>query len=317
MPKKRRTGPKRMPAGGADVVCFGMLTPAAVMIVDDLPEHNTGARAKAVSEFISDDAAIVAVLLRGWKVRSGLIGTAVGDDEAGRKVARQLQSLGVQGTVRLSDQITTPFEVNISDQTGARTYVWQRDPDVLASLATADLSLLEEAHLLYVDWYDGEYIGPPMAAARRLGIPVFLNLEHGHDDPGMLAHYARHATMCQVVTDPAQRGGDPLAIARTVLAAGSETVLVTLGSEGCLVAREDVCLRARAPEVSVIDGCGAGATFSAGCIYGHLQGWELERITRFAIAAASLKCTVIGPQAFPLAAIHQLADTITIESNPP
>ena len=313
MQRKRRSVLNR-PALGADVVCFGMITPAAVMIVDELPEHNTGARAKAVSEFISDDAAIVAVLLRGWEVRSGLIGTAVGDDEAGRNVARQLQALGVKGEVRLYDHITTPFEVNISDRTGARTYVWQREPDILATLATADLALLDEACLLYVDWYDGEYILQPMAASKRLGIPVFLNLEYGHDEPGMLSQYARHAAMCQVVTDPAQRGGDPLSIARTVLAAGSETVVVTLGSEGCLVAREDTCLRAWAPVVSVVDGCGAGATFSAGFIYGHLQGWELERITRFAIAAASLKCTVVGPQAFPLADIHQLAAAIKIES---
>lgn len=297
----------------AEVVCFGMITPAVVMIVDKLPEHNTGMRAKAVQEFISDDAAIIATLLRGWDVRSGLIGTDLGDDAAGRKVARQLDDLGVIGQMRLSCQMTTPFEVNVSDRTGGRTYFWQRDPEVLATLATADLSLLSRTRLLYVDWYDGDYILRPMAEACRLGIPTFLNLEYGHDDPDVLSCYAAHATICQTVTDAAQMAGDPLGIAQKVLDAGAETAIVTLGAEGCLVARHGESLRAWAPTVDVVDGCGAGATFSAGMIYGHLQSWDLETMTRFASAAASLKCTVVGPKAFPLGDIYQLASHVKIE----
>ncbi len=313
MTQKQVSGIAPVPPHRADVVCFGMIIPAVVMTVDALPEHNTGARAKAVCEFISDDAAIVAMLLRGWEVRSGLIGTALGNDDAGRKAAHELKRCGVVGDVRLGGDITTPFEVNVSDLTGARTYFWQRDPDILATLATADLSLLPQARLLYVDWYDGDYVLRPMAEAQRLGIPVFLNLEYGHDDLDVLTRYGRHTTICQVVTDPAQRGGDAMAIARTVLASGVETVLVTLGSEGCVVATRETCFRVRAPRVDVVDGCGAGATFSAGMIYGHLQGWRLEDVTRFAIAAASLKCTVVGPRVFPLADIHPLASDLRIE----
>ena len=44
----------------AEVVCFGMVTPAVVLIVDSLPEHNTGGVTREVCEFISDDAAIIA-----------------------------------------------------------------------------------------------------------------------------------------------------------------------------------------------------------------------------------------------------------------
>ncbi len=301
------------PTPQAEVVCFGMIIPAVVMTVDALPAHNTGVQAKAVREFISDDAAIVATLLRGWDVRSGLIGTALGDDDAGRKAVQQLKRLGVLGHIRLSPDITTPFEVNVSDLSGARTYFWQRHPDILATLDTADLSLLTGARLLYVDWYDGDYILRPMAEARRQGIPVLLNLESGHEDPEVLSRYAQHATICQVVTDPAQRSGNPLTIAQTVLAAGAETVVVTLEEKGCLVARRDMWFRVEAPTVAVVDGCGAGATFSAGVIYGSLRSWELESVVRFAIAAASLKCTVVGLQAFPLPDIHQLAADLKIE----
>jgi sugar/nucleoside kinase (ribokinase family) len=290
-----------------------MITPAVVMVVDQLPAHNTGTHVKAVSEFISDDAAIVATLLRYWGVRSGLIGTALGNDSAGRRVARQLKMLGVLGRVRRSQHITTPFEVNISDRTGARTYFWQRDPQVLATLDTADLSLLTGARLLYVDWYDGDHILRPMDEAARQGIPVFLNLEYGHQDPDVLSRYGGRAVICQAVTDPAQREGDPLAVAQTLLEAGVGTALITLGKDGCLVQRGRKVLRAWAPTIPVVDGCGAGATFSAGFVYGHLRGWHLEDTMQFATAAAALKCTVVGPRAFSLAEVQRLAPTVKVK----
>ncbi|MBI4791109.1 MAG: carbohydrate kinase family protein [Chloroflexi bacterium] len=298
----------------ADVVCFGMLIPALVLVVDRFPEHNTGAHIQRAAEFLSDDAAIVACLLRGWKVKSGLIGAALGNDARGKHAVRELKRLGVHGQVRLSNSISTPFEVNISDRSGHRTYFWQRESRVLDTLNTASLSLLRGAKLLYVDWYDGPRILRPMERAARLGIPIFLNLEHGHQDADVLANIAARATICQAVTDAAQREGDPERVARKLLAARVETALVTLAGGGCIAARRGEMIRAHAPSVEVVDGCGAGATFSAGIIYGHLRYWNLEDSVRFAIAAASLKCTVVGPRAFPLAQIKRLAKTIQIQS---
>jgi 5-dehydro-2-deoxygluconokinase len=297
-----------------EVVGFGMLTPVAILVVDALPEHNTGALINAVTEFVFDDAAIVACLLRQWGVQSGLIGTALGDDPRGRQVARQLEEWGVLGDVRLSKDLTTPFEVDISDLTGARTYFWQRTPEVLNTLDTADLSLLAGARLLYVDWYDGDHILRAMDEAIRLGIPVFLNLEHGHADADILPRYAGRVAICQAVTDAAQRDcEDPLAVACKLLEAGVETALITLAADGCLAVRRDQAVRAFAPTVKAVDGCGAGATFSTGFIYAYLKGWDLEKSVRFATAAASLKVTRPGLQMFPIPEIMALAAQIKVE----
>lgn len=296
------------------VVCFGMLTPVAILVVDQLPEHNTGALVKGISEFVFDDAALVACLLRQWNVTSGLIGTAVGNDPRGRSVIRQLKAMGVLGKVRVSKDITTPFEVDVSDETGARTYFWQREPHVLDTLDTADLSLLKGARLLYVDWYDGDHILRAMDEAARLDIPVFLNLEHGHQDPDILTRYVRRAAIVQAVTDPAQaEGGDPLAVARKLLDAGAQIALVTLAEKGCLAVKGRQALRVHAPPVPVVDGCGAGGTFSTGFIFGYLQGWSLEDSVRFATAAASLKVAQVGLQVSPVAEIKRLASQISVE----
>ena len=298
----------------ADVVCFGMLTPVFILVVDELPEHNTGALVDDYSEFIFDDAAIVACLLRQWNVQSGLIGTTLGYDRHGRYLARRLKKLGVLGEVRFSKQIRTPIEVDVSDRTGARTYFWQRKPEVLQTLETADLSLLRGARFLYVDWYDGDPIIRAMDEARRQGIPVFLNLEHGHQDIHRLHTYAGRATICQAVTDAAQRGAhDPMEVAKKLLAVGVKIALVTLAGEGCLVVNEHQAVRVWAPKVAVVDGCGAGAVFSTGFIYGLLQGWDCELSACFATAAASLKVSRVGLQLSPVDEVLKLAQQLRRE----
>jgi sugar/nucleoside kinase (ribokinase family) len=295
-------------------VGFGMLTPVAIMVVEQLPEHNTGALVKEVSEFVFDDAAIIACLLRQWEVPAAMIGTAVGDDPRGHILAEQLKAWGVQGEVRHSKDIRTPWEVDVSDETGARTYFWERAPQVLNTLDAADLSLLDGSRILYVDWYDGDHIVRAMDEALRLQVPVFLNFEHGHTNPDLLKRYGGRATICQAVTDAAQRGDvPPLEVARKLLKTGVQTALITMAQEGCLAVNGTQAVRVHAPSVAAVDGCGAGATFSAGFIYGDLKGWDLEKSARFATAAASLKVTRPGLQMFAISEIQALADQLSVE----
>lgn len=291
-----------------------MLTPVAILVVDELPAHNCGALVKDASEFIFDDAAIVACLLRQWDVQSGLIGTTLGNDYRGRNIARRLKALGVLGKVRLSARFTTPYEVDVSDRTGARTYFWQREPRVLDTLDTADLSLLKGSSLLYVDWYDGDHILRAMDEANRLGIPVFLNLEHGHQDPDILSRYVRRAAVCQAVTDPAQFGEcDPMDVAHKLLGAGAKIAIITLAGDGCLVVRGKNSWRVWPPQVQVVDGCGAGATFSTGFIYGAIRGWTLQDTVCFATAAASLKVAQVGLKVEPVREVKRLASKLVVE----
>ena len=296
-------------------VGFGMLTPVTIMVLDRLPKHNTGALVREFSEFVFDDAAIIACVLRQWDVPTGMIGTAVGDDPRGHALADQLDEWGVQGKVRFSNDLKTPMEVNVSDKTGARTYFWHRPPAMLATLDTADLSLLNGAQLMYADWYDGEHILRAMDESNRLRVPVFLNLEHGHKDRNLLKKYASRVSICQAVTDAAQLGKTRamLNTARKILKSGIRTALITMARDGCLVAQGNAAVRVHAPRVKAVDGCGAGATFSAGFIYGHLNDWDLEASARFATAAASLKVTRAGLQMFPVEEIQSLASRLGVE----
>ena len=190
-----------------EYVGFGMLTHVSIMVLDKMPKRNTGAIVQEVNDFVFDDAAIVACLLAQWNVPAGMIGTAVGDDLRGHALAEQLKEWGVQGEVRFTKEYRTPIEVNVSDRKGARTYFWERTPQILGTLDTADLSLLEDFRILYADWYDGDHVLRAMDEAKRRNIPIFVNLEHGHKDSDVLKKFAERATFCQAVTDDAQLGG--------------------------------------------------------------------------------------------------------------
>ncbi|HCB01430.1 MAG TPA: carbohydrate kinase family protein, partial [Anaerolineae bacterium] len=203
-PKARRLVPNQKPPA---YVGFGMLTPVYIMALDKLPKHNTGAIVHEVSDYVYDDAAIIACNLRQWNVSAGMIGTAVGDDLLGHDVADKLKKWGVQGKVRFTKKYKTPLEVNVSDKKGARTYFWQRSEEILSTLDTADLSLIKKSKLLYVDWYDGDtHILRAMEYAKKHNVPVFLNFEHGHQNKDLLKKYSGLVTICQAVTDAAQIG---------------------------------------------------------------------------------------------------------------
>ncbi|MCC6259339.1 MAG: carbohydrate kinase family protein [Anaerolineales bacterium] len=297
-------------------VGFGMLTPVYIMALDKLPRHNTGAIVHQVSDYVYDDAAIIACNLSQWRVPVGMIGTAVGDDLLGHDVADKLKKWGVQGKVRFTKKYRTPLEVNVSDKKGARTYFWQRSEEILSTLDSADLSLIKQSKLLYVDWYDGDaHILRAMQYAKECHVPVFLNFEHGHTNKELLKKYAGLVTICQAVTDAAQIGKKQamLAVAKKLFNSGIQTAIITMASQGCMVVQGDEIIRVYAPKVKAVDGSGAGATFSSGYIYGYLQGWSLEESVRFAIAAASLKVTRSGLEMFSVQEIKGLARTLRVE----
>lgn len=290
---------------GPDVVAFGMLTWFNNFMVDRPPVPNTGDYIRGSWNHIGDDATIVAALVRSWGLSSGIIGTALGNDEGGRNVARMVQDLGIQADLRVAEGTRTSQEFCFSDPEGGRTYWWERSPDILRTLDTADLSLLDGARMLCVDWYDGDHIVRAMAAARDRGVPVFLNLEYKHDDPDLLRTLAPLTTICQATTDEAQAEDNAHEVADRLLNAGIETVAVTMASQGSLVARRDQRIRLPALLVHAVDACAAGATFSAGMAYGLLTGLDLETTARFATCAAALSCTVRAPRAFPVEEIER------------
>jgi sugar/nucleoside kinase (ribokinase family) len=289
-----------------------MLTHTYYM-VGERAQHNGGAKLDGAFEGFGDDGALIASLLHRWGLPAGLACTALGDDDVGRRVAKQITALGIPGELRVLKGLETEREVCVADPSGARTFWQQRNPEVLATLATADLSMLEGARLLYVDWYDGEPVQRAMEEAVRLGVPVYFNVESHYDDEELVRRLAPLATFCQVSLDePGAEGGDLAArVAESLLVRGISTAIVTRGSGGCLVSNGSATAQCGTPDLPVVDGGGAGAAFSAGFIFAHFQGWSIEKCARFATATGSLKCTKMGFDHLNLVEIEGLSASIS------
>ena len=299
---------------GGSVVCFGVLSYLQLMVVDQVPVHNGGTPIQQLTDSYGDDAAIVAGMLHQMGQKTRLIASALGDDELGRKVAATVGRRGVPVDIRIDPTVTTVAELSIADPSGARTYFYQRTSELLNTLNSADLSPLEQASYLYVDWYDGDHILRPMQAASRLGLPVFLNLESQLANPEVLVKLAPYTTVCQISADQPESGDDLESIADSLLEVGITTVLITGGSRGCLAAEANQKVRVSAPTINVVDGNGAGSCFSASYIYANLRGWSLEQCARFATAQASLKCGVAGYDVPKVATGERLAPTLQVDA---
>lgn len=277
------------------VACFGYINPGEVFSVDRYPAANTGAYVTSKRPFIGADCAMAAQVLAHWGMQAHLIANALGDDAEGHAALDRLRAAGVRTHVALRADVRTPREVDISDRAGTRTFFVEDNPAAWNSLAEADLSAIDGADMLYVDWYVGPPASRAIAYARARGVPVFLNVEYSLHHPeryGDLVSAATYAQspMSDVHVDPE----DPVAIALALRGLGAQLAFVTRGKHGSLTVDAARMIEVPAPAIDVIDTQGAGAVFSAAAMYGLVRGWSLERVARVATNAASRKCAQHG-----------------------
>ena len=301
-----------LPSEG-NVICCGFLTHCMLVLIEDFPAQNGGAPINQIVDTLGDDAAIIAITLARWDVPVTLLSNPLGDDDYGSRVSKQLKTSGLEASLSVVQGISTPIEVGVVDSTGSRTYFQQRDSEAVESIPAPGDSQLSDARMLYVDWYDGAKILETMERAQAYEVPVFLNLESRYSDAPNLADLLRFTTVCQVSIDEPDASGDPFTIGQDLLDVGIGTALVTMGARGCAVVQGSQRFQIRPPDVRVIDGYGAGASFSAGMIYGFQAGWPLEHCARFATTLAGISCGIAGQALVTFDAVEKIAEGLTTE----
>ncbi|WP_217430773.1 PfkB family carbohydrate kinase [Sphingomonas bacterium] len=85
-------------------------------------------------------------------------------------------------------------------------------------------------------------------------------------------------------------------IAKTLLATGVGTVILKLGSRGCLIAVATGETWIKAPKVEPIDSTAAGDCFNGALAVFLAEGARLPDACRFASTAAALSVTRLGAQ---------------------
>ena len=298
-------GPRLNPS--APIVCFGYISPGVVFLVEQYPEANGGAYVLEKRPFIGADCTMAAQTLAGWQVPVHLIGNAMGDDFRGRDALAALHAARVQTHILLQAGLRTTDEVDISDRAGTRTFFVEHNPAVWDTLLTADLHAIDQAGLLYVDWYVGPAVNRAMDYARARQVPIYLNVEYSLSDPARYLDLISAATFVQArLSDKNRSAEDPIALGRAIMKAGPQLVLITRGRHGALLFAPDGSIVDIAPPpIQSVDTQGAGAAFAAAAMYALRAGWPAEHIARFATTAASVKCERFGLLSASVEAIIQ------------
>lgn len=106
---------------------------------------------------------------------------------------------------------------------------------------------------------------------------------------------------------------DVLDAAREVHRTGIETVLVSMGGRGIILAGADERYHATPPAVKVINTIGAGDSAVAGFIYAQSKGLDLQESLKFAVAAGTAATLQAGTALAHLEEVERLVTKVHIE----
>jgi len=219
-----------------------------------------------------------------------------GDDEAGGKIRQSLTYDGVdlKGLVQRRESSSQLAFIAIEKSTAKRTIFWKRPSGKALQPDELGEDFLFGSDLLLVDGLMMDASISAVKRAREMNIPTMLDA--GSARPGMtgLAGLCDYVVASEVFAEGLGWGLKPEALLKEFKALRCNALTVTQGENGSITVSDDCIIRMPAFTVEAVDTTGAGDVFHAGYIYGLLQGWDLERVLRFASAMAALTCKRVG-----------------------
>ena len=293
----------------ADVVCLGILVADVwARPVDDWPERGRLAVVGETGIGLGGCAANTAISLARLGVPTAVQG-CVGQDGFGDLVLDWLRRDGIEtGAIQRTAAAGTSTTLILIDSTGERTYIHCFGADGHIDAGALDMATIRAARVLHLagvllmPGFDGDPQARVLAEAQAAGVTTCVDT--AWDDTGRwiqaVGPLLPHTDLFLPSLPEAQKltGLDrPEEVAQALLDAGAKLVGLKMGPEGSYVRTAEVELRLPAYPVEVIDGSGAGDAFVAGFLYGHLQGWDLEKTTRFANALGGIATTAPGTTA--------------------
>lgn len=289
------------------VACFSYLAAAELWQVPRFPLANYGAEILSVERSIAADAPMAAAVLAALGVPTLLLANEIGNDQKGSQVRAWLQRYGVNSTIKVTTDTSTPQVVVVADDDGTRTW-FPHLPGVNVALAAVDLSPLFSASFAYVDCY--QLIEAPairvIRAARSAGVPLLVNLGGSRLPSAVIAAVRGYAGLIvQSNADEATCTDAPRLAHEILGATGAAWVVFTAGAAGAVALNENQQLASPAFRASVRHTHCAGAAFSGGLIFGLLRDWAMEDCLTLACASGALRCERAHHEPMPtLAELH-------------
>ena len=288
------------------ILCAGNLTQDILVRPVDQFAFNTTVWVEDIVTSIGGNGANTSFAIAKLGSRVRLLGM-VGADEAGDRVIAQLNETGVDTTCVLRrNDLPTPVTVVVVASDAARMFLHRpgasRQAFAEPPLFTADLiSGCSHFHLAnpFAMPLMRPHAGVTLERARSEGLST--SLDTGWDAKGqwleVIGPCLRFLDLLFVnEEESAKLTGftDPADGARFFHDHGTATVVVKLGSRGCLVSDRGCQFESPAFSIKAVDTTGAGDAFAGAFIAGLYRGLPIEDSARLANAAGALSVQAAG-----------------------
>jgi len=269
-------------------------------------------------KYLGGSAANVAIAAARHGHSAALISRA-GEDPFGRYVKRELVRLGVSDEfVGTEPELATPVtfcEIFPPDDFPLYFYRKPKAPDLAITAQSLDLDAILRA-TVYWSTVTGLTEEPSRSAhfvawqarARRpftvLDLdyrPMFWHSpERASQEIAKALEWVTVAVGNREECEIAVGETDPSRAADALLDRGVELAIVKQGPRGVLAKTRTETVEVAPFPVEVVNGLGAGDSFGGALIHGLVEGWDLERILRFAnvagaIVASRRECSTAMP----------------------
>lgn len=229
--------------------------------------------------------------------RTKILGRLGGDD-VGDRIAQGLEAEGVDTSalIRVPGGTSYFSIIHVDADTAERTIYGRKETGIDCSTDLIPLEALDGADVLLLDHHWPEGARAVAGRAKKLGIPIVLDMIIRPDLVDILAA-ADYPVIPRKSALNFAETQDCWAALRKIRSLGPKAAVITCGAEGAFYSHEGCEGHVSAFPIEPVDTTGAGDVFHGAFAFGLALGWELRDVITFASAVSAIKCTKVGGRA--------------------